>query len=107
MRYHHVCVEAIGYNLPPQVVTSAEIEAQLAPIYERFHLPAGRLELMTGIRERRFWDRGVLPGAISALTAERVLAAANLDRKHIGCLVHGSVCRDRLEPATPHPVHPP
>lgn len=105
MRYHHVCVEAFGYGLPPHVVTSVAIEAQLAPIYERFHLPAGRLELMTGIRERRFWDRGVLPGAISAQTAERVLAAANLDRKYIGCLVHGSVCRDRLEPATASGVH--
>ncbi len=105
MRYHHVCVEAFGYSLPPHVVTSAEIETQLAPIYERFHLPAGRLELMTGIRERRFWDRGVLPGTISAQTADKVLATANLDRKHIGCLVHGSVCRDRLEPATASGVH--
>jgi len=105
MRYNHVCVEAFGYSLPPQVVTSAEIETQLAPLYERFHLPAGRLELMTGIRERRFWDRGVLPGQISAQTAERTLAAAQLDRKYIGCLVHGSVCRDRLEPATASGVH--
>src|SRR5579872_4303964 len=105
MRYHHVCVEAFSYSLPPHVVTSAEIESQLAPIYDRFHLPAGRLELMTGIRERRFWDRGVLPGTISAQTADKVLAAANLDRKQIGCLVHGSVCRDQLEPATASGVH--
>jgi 3-oxoacyl-[acyl-carrier-protein] synthase-3 len=105
MRYHHVCVEAFAYELPPHVVTSAEIEARLAPVYEKFHLPAGRLELMTGIRERRFWDRGVLPGTISARTAERALAAAHLDRRHIGCLVHGSVCRDQLEPATANAVH--
>lgn len=105
MRYQHVCVEAFSYSLPSHVVTSAEIEARLAPVYERFHLPAGRLELMTGIRERRFWDRGVLPGAISSQTAEKALAAANLDRKYIGCLVHGSVCRDQLEPATANAVH--
>src|SRR6266568_2113391 len=105
MRYHHVCVEAFSYSLPPHVVTSAEIEARLAPVYEKFHLPAGRLELMTGIRERRFWDRGVLPGTISAQTAEQALAAARLDRRHIGCLVHGSVCRDQLEPATANAVH--
>jgi 3-oxoacyl-[acyl-carrier-protein] synthase-3 len=105
MRYHHVCVEAIAYSLPPHVVTSTEIETQLAPIYERLYLPAGRLELMTGIRERRFWDSGVLPGTISAQTAERVLAAASFERQHIGCLVHGSVCRDRLEPATASAVH--
>jgi len=96
MRYHHVCVEAISYSLPPHVVTSAEIEERLAPVYERFHLPAGRLELMSGIRERRFWDRGILPGSISAQTAERALAAAEFDRSRVGCLVHGSVCRDQL-----------
>ena len=46
MRYQHVCVEAFSYSLPPHVVTSAEIEARLAPIYDRFHLPAGRLALI-------------------------------------------------------------
>jgi 3-oxoacyl-[acyl-carrier-protein] synthase-3 len=105
MRYHHVCVEAFAYNLPPHVVTSAEIESQLAPVYERFHLSAGRLELMTGIRERRFWDRGVRPGTIGAETAERALAASGFDRTKIGCVVHGSVCRDQLEPATANAVH--
>jgi 3-oxoacyl-[acyl-carrier-protein] synthase-3 len=105
MRYQHVCVETFSYSLPPHVVTSAEIETRLAPVYERFALPAGRLELMTGIRERRFWDRGVLPGTISAQTAERVLSATGFDRRQIGCLVHGSVCRDQLEPATASGVH--
>jgi acyl-CoA:acyl-CoA alkyltransferase len=105
MRYHHVCVEAISYSLPPHVVTSADLETRLAPVYERFHLPAGRLELMSGIRERRFWDRGVLPGTISAQTAEQALAASGFDRSRIGCLVHGSVCRDQLEPATASSVH--
>jgi len=105
MRYHHVCVEAFAYNLPSHIVTSAQIESQLAPVYDRFHLPAGRLELMTGIRERRFWDRGVLPGTISAETAERVLAASKFDRRQIGCVIHGSVCRDQLEPATANAVH--
>jgi 3-oxoacyl-[acyl-carrier-protein] synthase-3 len=105
MRYQHVCVEAVGCTLPPHVVTSDEIESQLAPVYERLGLPAGRLELMSGIRERRFFDRGTLPGAISALTAERTLAASGLDRRHIGALIHGSVCRDQMEPATAAAVH--
>jgi len=105
MRYQHVCVEAFGYGLPPHVVTSAEIEDRLAPVYQKFHLPAGRLELMTGIRERRFWDRGVLPGTISAETAAATLAASGIDRRYVGFLAHGSVCRDQLEPATASGVH--
>ena len=56
MRYQSVCIEAFGYTLPDEIVTSDEIEARLAPLYQRLRLPAGRLELMTGIRERRFWS---------------------------------------------------
>ena len=70
MRFQHVCVEALCYRLPDEVVTSADIESRLAGIYQRLDLPAGRLELMTGIRERRFFPPGTLPGEISALTAE-------------------------------------
>ena len=55
MRFQHVCLEAFGYVFPEHVVSSLEIERRLGPIYERFHLNEGRLELMTGIHERRFW----------------------------------------------------
>lgn len=105
MRYQHVCVEALSYSLPPHVVTSQEIEERLAPVYDRLGLPAGRLEMMTGIRERRFWDAGTKPGSISAETAERVLQMSGIDRGDIGLLIHGSVCRDQLEPATASGVH--
>ena len=105
MRYHSVCLESFGYTLPGNVVTSTDIEAQLAPLYERLKLPAGRLELITGIRERRFWDRGALASDISAASAEKAIAAADIDRGLIGALVHGSVCRDHLEPATACRVH--
>lgn len=105
MRYRHVCLEALSYTLPECVVTSDDIEEQLAPIYERFRLPAGRLELMTGIRERRFFDRGTRPGQISAITANKAIEASGIPREKFGALFHGSVCRDQLEPATASGVH--
>ncbi len=105
MRYQHVCIEAIAAELPPHVVTSDEIEARLQPVYERLSLPAGRLELMTGIRERRFFDPGTRPGTISAKTVARALEQSGIERRHIGALIHGSVCRDQLEPATASGVH--
>jgi 3-oxoacyl-[acyl-carrier-protein] synthase-3 len=105
MRYQHVCVEAITCTLPPHVVTSEEIEARLRPVYERLGLPEGRLELMTGIRERRFFDPGTRPGAISARTARRAIELSGVDPASIGALIHGSVCRDQLEPATAAFVH--
>lgn len=105
MRYSHVCVEAVVHNPPPHVVTSEEIEQRLSPVYERLSLPHGRLELMTGIQERRFYDSGTLPGTISVQTGIKALEASGLDRRHFGALFHGSVCRDQMEPATAAGVH--
>lgn len=105
MRYRHVCFESFGYTLPAEVVSSDEIERRLEPLYRRLRLPAGRLELMTGIRERRFWPAGTLPGDVSILSGQRALEAAEIAPEKIGALVHGSVCRDHLEPATATRVH--
>ncbi len=105
MRYRRVCVEAFAHTLPPHVVTSVELERRLTPVYERLGLPHGRLELMTGIRERRFFDPGTRPGTVSCETALKALAQAGLERRDYGLLVHGSVCRDQMEPATACRVH--
>lgn len=105
MNYRRVCLETLGYTLPREVVTTDEIEQRLAPLYERLRLPHGRLELMTGIRERRFFQPGVLSGQVSFESAEQAILASGIERRHIGALVHGSVCRDFLEPATACSVH--
>lgn len=105
MRYTQVSLAAVTHQLPPHVVSSDQLETELAPVYERLRLPAGRLEMMSGIRERRFWDRGVLPGDVSAVTAVQAIEATRLKPEMIGCLIHGSVCRDQLEPATASKVH--
>lgn len=105
MKYQNVCLEAVGYTLPEEIVTSLELEQRLAPLYQRLRLAEGRLELMTGIRERRFWPPGTLPGEVSVQTAERVIAQSGIDRSQIGAVIHGSVCRDYLEPATACSVH--
>lgn len=105
MRFSNVCIEAVGYHLPERVVPSSELEERMAPLYERLKLPAGRLELMSGIRERRFWDPGVFPSEVASRAGENVLKKAGFDRGRIGCLISASVCRDFLEPATASVVH--
>ncbi|MBN1908288.1 MAG: 3-oxoacyl-ACP synthase III [Pirellulales bacterium] len=104
-RYQDVCLEAIACTVPDEIVTSEEIEARLAPLYSRLRLPEGRLELMSGIRQRRLWPQGMLPGEKSVETADKAIRAAGIDRRDVGALVHGSVCRDYLEPATASGVH--
>ena len=58
MRFQHTVIESLATALPADALTSADIERRLAPLYERLRLPEGRLELMTGIRERRVWPAG-------------------------------------------------
>ncbi len=92
--------------LPEEAWSSDELEARLRPVYERLKLPEGRLELMTGIRERRFWPRGTLPSEISAQAGAAFLEQQPTHpRESIDLLIHGAVCRDRLEPATASYVH--
>lgn len=105
MRYENVCLEAVAYTLPEEIITSDEIEARLAPLYQRLRLPEGRLELMTGIRERRLWPVGTVPSGPSIRSGRAALEMAEIDPEQIGVLIHGSVCRDHLEPATASRVH--
>lgn len=105
MRFEHVHLEAFGHALPEEVTTSAELEEQLSPLYERLGLSVGRLELMSGIRERRFWPEGTRPSEVATRAAEDALARSGVDRDRLGMLVHASVCRDFLEPATASVVH--
>ena len=105
MKFESVAIEAIDYALPEEIWTSADIESKLAPTYRRLGLPEGRLELMTGIKERRFWPRGTRPSDASARAGEAVLAKTFSARSDIDLLIHAAVCRDRLEPATAAYVH--
>lgn len=105
MKFAHVCLESFGYVLPEEVVTSAELERRLGPVYERFNLHEGRLELMSGIRERRFWPEGTLPSEASSRAGRRALEASGASPGEIGCLLHTAVSRDFLEPATASVVH--
>ncbi|MBR5414808.1 MAG: 3-oxoacyl-ACP synthase III [Thermoguttaceae bacterium] len=105
MRYQNVFVEGIVCALPDEIVTTDELEKRLAPLYERLRLPYGRLELMTGIRERRVWPKGELPGDRSVRTVDKLFEETGADRANVGALIHASVCRDYQEPATACDVH--
>lgn len=105
MRFENVCLKSIGAVIPEEVWTSADIEHRLEPIYSRLKLPQGRLEWMSGIGERRVWPPGTFPSGPSIRSANLAIDAARIDRRQIGCLIHASVCRDFLEPATASKVH--
>lgn len=105
MKFDEVVVDSIGHALPEETLSSDGLEAKLGPVYERLGLPPGRLELMTGIRERRLWAPGTTPSEASSRAGEALLRRAPFDRREVDLLIHSAVCRDRLEPATAAYVH--
>jgi len=105
MKFAHACIESIAVALPEERYTSAGIESQLRPLYERLKLPEGRLELMTGIKERRMWAPGTRPSDASAAAGRNVLARSALQPAQMQVLIHSAVCRDMLEPATASFAH--
>lgn len=110
MRFSSVHIASVAYDLPDDagVRTSLDLEAELAPVYDRFALSAGRLELMSGIRERRHYPAGTRPSAIATAAGARALAQAaklGIRRDALDLMVFSSVCRDFLEPASASVVH--
>ena len=105
MKFQHTVIESLATALPAEALTSAEIERRLAPLYQRLRLPEGRLELMTGIRERRVWPAGTRPSDASAAAGRAVLAKSAIRAEQVELFIHAAVCRDMLEPATASFAH--
>ncbi|PIK15455.1 3-oxoacyl-ACP synthase III [Halobacteriovorax sp. JY17] len=105
MKYQNVALHSFDYLEPEEFLTSEDIEEKLSPLYQRLNLPAGRLELMTGIQSRGIWPNGTRPSDLSTRSAKKLLAKSGIDKSDIGLLIHASVCRDFLEPSTASVVH--
>jgi 3-oxoacyl-[acyl-carrier-protein] synthase-3 len=105
MRFRHACIESLALALPEEKWTSAAIEERLQPLYDRLKLPSGRLELMTGIKERRMWPAGTKPSDASAAAGHNVLQRSAFKADRMEVLIHAAVCRDMLEPATASFAH--
>jgi len=100
MKYSRVSIASFGYELPPNVVTSDDLERQLEPLYEALRIQKGQLEAITGIRERRYWDPDFALHAGAARAGRKALESSGVPRERIGMLIYGAVCRENLEPAT-------
>lgn len=100
MRYRRTALAAMGYELAPNVISSAALEAKLSPLYQALKIKPGQIEALTGIRERRFWDPGfsVAEGALRA--ARKALDSAGVAASDLGAVIYTGVCREGFEPAT-------
>ena len=100
MRYNRVHLESIGYELAPVVVSTAELEARLTPFLAAHGFPAPRLDLLTGISERRWWEPNDTLSRGATAAAKHALGKSNVHPKDIGTVIYAGVCREQYEPAT-------
>jgi 3-oxoacyl-[acyl-carrier-protein] synthase III len=104
-QFSNVVVSGLAHVDAPHIVTSDEIESQLADTLQRLGMPTGTLAGLAGIKERRFWDEGTRPSDAAAMAGAKLLADAGVDRRDVGALINTSVDRDWLEPSTACIVH--
>lgn len=100
MKYSTVFIDAFGYELAPHIVTSEEIEKKLAPFFQKMGFAPGQIEALTGIKERRYWDKDHTLAEHAAIAGQRALDEANIPPDQIGALVYCGVGQDGFEPAT-------
>ncbi len=100
MKYTRVQMESIGYELPPVVITSEDLEERLMPMYDTLHIAPGQLQALTGISERRWWEEGHVLSDGAAAAARKALEQSNVVAKDVEALIYTGVCRENFEPAT-------
>ena len=104
-RYLDTAVLSVTAVDAPIIVTSQQIDDQLAETYARIGLRPGMLEALAGIIERRWWPEDVSFADAAAMAGAKALAEAGVDPAAVGLLVDTSVCRDHLEPSAAVDVH--
>jgi 3-oxoacyl-[acyl-carrier-protein] synthase-3 len=104
-RFSNSAILSVEFEDAPIVVTSEEIDAQLAPVYERLGMRPGMLENVAGVRERRWWPEDVTFEDAATLAGEKAIVASGVPRDRFGLLINTSVSRAHLEPSAAVAVH--
>lgn len=105
MFFDNVAIASLSYVDAPHRISSAEIEARLAPVLANIGRPQGLIEKLTGIKARRFWDPDVKPSEVATLAASKALTDAGIAGAAIGVIVNTSVSKDCIEPSIASLVH--
>ena len=98
-------IEAISYYEGEDVVTSLELESELSEAMQRLGVPSGRIEELTGIKERHFFKPGTKPSEAATKAAQKLFDTHDFDKNKLGVIINCSVSRDYMEPSTACLIH--
>ena len=86
-------IAGVGHYVPPNVVTSEELEKKL-------DLPNGWVEMHCGVKERHFIGEGEIPSDLAIKSSRQALISAEINIDDIDLIIFTSTCRDRAIPST-------
>jgi 3-oxoacyl-(acyl-carrier-protein) synthase III len=89
-----------GHALPERIVSSAEVEELITRRSNGFVMPQGMIELISGVKERRYADAGVTSSDLAAAAGRAALEDADADPLSVDLLIFASASHDISEPAT-------
>src|SRR5262245_17336243 len=101
-RARGVRISGVGAAIPPNVVSTAEVEERAA--IREVGLEAGWLERMPGGHERRWAEPEVKPSDLAAEAGRKALAGAMLDPLAVDVVLFAGITKDFFEPATANVV---
>ncbi|MCW2956495.1 MAG: Ketoacyl-ACP synthase [Thermoleophilia bacterium] len=99
-------IAGIASWLPPDVVTSTEVERRIAEAsgHSGFVPRAGIVEKLTGIRQRRYKLSHEDSSDLAVNAARIALADAGIEASDLDLIIFASTSQDLIEPATAHIV---
>ncbi len=92
-------VAGIGKYVPERVVTSEYIEKTLE-FEDRFGMPPGTIESITGIRERRYVTGDQISSDMAFEASKVALERAGVEPEELDVVIFASASHDIAEPAT-------
>lgn len=104
-RLKNVSLLSVSTVEAPEVVTSDDLDAMLAPAYAETRTPPGQLARLAGVEERRWYpkDMDFTDGAVEA--GRLALEQAGITADQVGLVINASVTRPHLEPGISAKVH--
>lgn len=92
-------IAGVGKYVPERVVTSEYIEKTVG-FAEKFNMPLGTIEKITGVRERRYVDGAQISSDMAYEASKVALERAGVTPEELEVVIFASASHDIAEPAT-------
>ncbi len=101
-QWHKVRLASWSWEVPGEVLSSAQIEGQLAALFTAAGIEPGLLAAKTGVQQRRLYAADTDPEQVAARVAAQALSRAGLRGQDVGAVFSASIDHRYFEPSAAH-----